>query len=411
MHSCIIFHPFRDRTCGALVSILRICLIVCSSNVRIESSCKMCIALLTTAHPAYKLILIDNRDEYINRPTAIASWWPEPNDFVFGGRDLLRPVQGTWLGVTKSGKIAVLTNFREDQTPAPTAVSRGEIIKKFLTEDIESTNAFVRDVVNQGVARDAGGFSLVCGRIARGRSGEAEQLAVISNRAERGEEVPWICGDVVQTVGLSNAHFHDRTWPKVQNGEIGMLNVVRENLTQHSMGNKSVDFDINDANMQKMESDLIESFFELLSDDALSRQGINSEQGLEAYVSQLRNTILVPPLGRKDGFSTATSGEEDRSVGMNMKADEIAAARKHEVAKVLGSRTDIGIVEDAKKQGLGVSGIYATQKQTIVLVDQNDRVRFIEKTLFDDECQPMMDGEGIVDTQFQIEAGTKSVAT
>lgn len=362
----------------------------------------MCIALLSTAHPAYKLILIDNRDEYINRPTAAATWWPEPNNFVFGGRDLLRPVQGTWLGVTKSGKIAVLTNFREDQPPAPTAVSRGEIIKKFLTEDIESTDAFVRDVVNQGVARDAGGFSLVCGKIGKDKNGEIEQLAVISNRAESGEEVPWICGDVVQTVGLSNAHFIDRTWPKVQDGEVGMLNVIRENLTKYPVKRSGMKDDATDVNMQQREADLVKQCFQLLSDDALSRKGIHAEQGLETYVLQLRNTILVPPLGRKK-TSEAVNGHADKVSGTGMKPDEIAAARKDEAIPVLGNRDDMSNVENAKKQGLGSSGIYATQKQTVVLVDRNDRIRFIEKTLFDEDCEPIVDGQGIVDVQFQIE--------
>ena len=347
----------------------------------------MCIALLSTAHPAYKLILIDNRDEYINRPTATASWWSAPHQSVLGGRDLLRSTQGTWLGVTKTGRIAVLTNFREDTPPPPTAVSRGEIIKKFLTipeEEFESTADFVRDVVDDGVARDAGGFSLVCGRV-------GEQLAVISNRARSGEEVPWIMGDVVQTVGLSNTHFGDRAWPKVVEGEEGMLRVLRQNLVEfypqpkNGKGHDELTVVKDDA-----EESLIEGLLELLSDDALTRKGMKAEDGLEAHIFQLRTTIRVPPLGRKE-----------------MKADEVAAARKDEVAKVLGSREGVGPIEDAKKAGLGVSGIYATQKQTVVLVDHNDRVRFVERTLFDDDCEPVPAGKGDVDITFQIEQPTK----
>lgn len=320
----------------------------------------MCIALLSTAHPRYKLILIDNRDEYINRPTAKAAWWRGvENDKVLGGRDLLRETQGTWLGVTAKGKLAVLTNFREDVTPPPTAVSRGEIIKKFLTEEW-TTEDFVREAVNTGVAKNAGGFSLVCGRI-------GEQLAVISNRARDGSEVPWICGDVVQTVGLSNTHFGDRTWPKVLDGEAGLLRVIRENIRN-----------------EENEEDFIKALQQLLSDDALTRTGITAEDGLDTHVLQLRNTIMVPPLGRKD-----ISG---------MPADEVAGARKEETAKLLRTREDI----QHTKQ-LGVSGIYATQKQTVVLFHHDGMVRFVEKTLFNDDCEPITGEEGICDYMFQIE--------
>lgn len=321
----------------------------------------MCIALLSTAHPSYKLILLDNRDEYINRPTADATWWPSHPD-VLGGRDLLREVQGTWLGVTRSGKIAVLTNFREDKPPEPTAVSRGEIIKKFLTEDVGSTEQFVAEVVNQGVARDAGGFSLVCGHV-----GEGEQLAVISNRAQSGAEVPWICGDVVQTVGLSNTSFGDRTWPKVLDGEEQMLKAIRENMQ-----------DAED------EEKLIESFLTLLSDDALTRKGLDPGEGLQAHISELRNTIRVPPLGRREK--------------PDLPPDAIAAAKNDEVTDVLANRSRL-----AEPKQLGVDGIYATQKQTVILVDQDDRVRFVERTLFDNDCKPVSGKEGTVDTTFQIE--------
>lgn len=323
----------------------------------------MCIALLSTAHPNYKLILIDNRDEYINRPTAKADWWGGlENDDVLGGRDLLREARGTWLGVTKRGKVAVLTNFREDVTPPPTAVSRGEIIKKFLIEEW-STEDFVLEAVESGVAKNAGGFSLVCGKA-------GEQLAVISNRARDGSDVPWICGDVVQTVGLSNAHFGDRNWPKVVDGEVGLLRTIRENI---KVGGN--------------EEDLIKGLLELLSTDSLTGEGFEAGDGLDTHVLELRNTILVPPLGRKD-----LSG---------MPADEVAAARKDETAKILGTREKM---QETKQ--LGVSGIYATQKQTVVLFDQENRVRFVERTLFDDNCDPVSGDEGLVDVTFHVEEST-----
>lgn len=354
----------------------------------------MCIALLSTAHPQYKLILLDNRDEYVSRPTAKAEFWPAPNEHVLGGRDLMRPVHGTWLGVSRTGRIAVLTNFREDTPPPPTAVSRGEIIKKFLTQDeAVSTEDFVRDVVDDGVARDAGGFSLVCGRVgSNSSSGEPERLAVISNRARSGEEVPWICGDILQTVGLSNTHFGDRTWPKVVNGEVGLLEAIREDMLLRENASEAP---------EKAEEDFIENCFALLSDDELTRRGLKIEDGLEAHILQLRNTILVPALGRRDAQELVSQKRnEQKDIGLDIKPDEIAAARKDEVARLLGSGQSSDVVSEAKKQGLGTSGIYATQKQTVVLVSQDNQVRFLERTLFDDNCEPSKD---TIDIKFTIE--------
>lgn len=316
----------------------------------------MCIALLSTAHPNYKLILIDNRDEFLNRPTAKAQWWPSPNDSVLGGRDLHREVQGTWLGITKAGKIAVLTNYREDQPPNPQAISRGAIMRKFLTEDVGPLDEFVKNVVNTGMARDAGGFSLVCGNV-------GEKLAVISNRAENQSQVPWIVGDVVQTVGLSNAAFKDKTWKKVNMGEELMLHSIRDSVDNG-----------------ESEDELIERFLQLLSHDTLPRK--EQDGGLETYITDLRNTIFVPPLGRQ---SIAGLSEE-----------EMRAAKKPEEVRVLDGR------DGYSANKLGIDGVYATQKQTVVLVDNADNVRFFERTLFDEKSDAVLPGIGDVDVTFRI---------
>lgn len=321
----------------------------------------MCIALISTAHPNYKLILIDNRDEFVNRPTAKASWWPHPTSYVLGGRDLLREVQGTWLGLTKGGKIAVLTNYREDEPPNPNAISRGAIIRKFLTEDVGPIDDFVKNIVNTGIARDAGGFSLVCGHI-------GQKLAIISNRAADQSEVPWIAGDTVQTVGLSNAAFLDRSWKKVTTGETMMLHTIQTSTKEGDS-----------------EAQLVDRFLRLLSHDSLPRDGALDEGGLETYITQLRNTIFVPPLGRK---SMAGLDEEG-----------IRAAKASETIRIFDNKTNY------QPQRLGVDGVYATQKQTVVLVRHDDSVRFYERTLFNENSEAMPPGTSDVDVEFMINRG------
>ena len=71
----------------------------------------MCLILLAhKAHSDYPLVLAANRDEVYVRPTAPAAFW---NDYphIYGGRDL--ECGGTWLGITRNGAIAAVTNFRD----------------------------------------------------------------------------------------------------------------------------------------------------------------------------------------------------------------------------------------------------------------------------------------------------------
>ncbi len=71
----------------------------------------MCLLLLAIkAHPNYKLILAANRDEYYDRPTAPAAFWEEA-PCLMAGRDLR--AGGTWLGITKNGRIGAITNYRD----------------------------------------------------------------------------------------------------------------------------------------------------------------------------------------------------------------------------------------------------------------------------------------------------------
>lgn len=310
----------------------------------------MCIALLSTAHPAYSLILVDNRDEYLNRPTAPASWWPSPHSHVLGGRDLLRSVQGTWLGVTRKGRIAVLTNFREDGPPPAGAVSRGAIIRAFLTDSHQSTEVFVRETVASGVSKDAGGFTLVCGSI-------GEPLAVMSNRAASEAEIPWIHPKTAQTVGLSNAAYGDHGWKKVSDGERMLKEAIKGSVDSC-----------------EGEDAFIQRLIKLLSTDTLPR--IEEGEDLRTYISQLRNTIFVPVIGRQ----------------ANLHADEIAAADRTEKASVAPNN-----------QELGVSGFYGTQKQTVVLVGHSGTVRFFERTLYDSDGKPVPIGEGDLDFNFEME--------
>ena len=83
------------------------------------------------------LIMTANRDEFYQRPTRSAHYWEEHPD-VFGGLDLR--AGGTWMAVSKQGRLAAITNFRELDPSGE--VSRGELTRNFLIQSssIESSS-------------------------------------------------------------------------------------------------------------------------------------------------------------------------------------------------------------------------------------------------------------------------------
>lgn len=74
------------------------------------------------------LTLIANRDEYFARPTAPLYWWEGAK--VLAGQDLKDG--GTWLGVTVSGRMAAITNYRAPHRFDPSRASRGDVVSRYL---------------------------------------------------------------------------------------------------------------------------------------------------------------------------------------------------------------------------------------------------------------------------------------
>ena len=90
----------------------------------------MCILFTAVnQHPDYPLIIAANRDEFHRRPTAPSGFWTSYPDLL-AGQDL--EGKGTWMGVTRSGDIAALTNIRDNEQN-PDARTRGELVVNALT--------------------------------------------------------------------------------------------------------------------------------------------------------------------------------------------------------------------------------------------------------------------------------------
>ncbi|WP_020677354.1 NRDE family protein [Geopsychrobacter electrodiphilus] len=159
----------------------------------------MCLILLAwRCHPEYPLIVAANRDEFYRRSTAAAHWWPEQPDLL-AGRDL--EAQGTWMGMTRSGRFAAVTNVREPQLAVPAARSRGELTCGYLGSDTE-TQDYARQL--QKTSDLYSGYNLLYG--------SQNGLTYYSNRLS----APLALKPGLY--GLSNAQL-DTPWPKVQQGK------------------------------------------------------------------------------------------------------------------------------------------------------------------------------------------------
>ena len=178
---------------------------------RSRSNRTMCLILFAyKIHPKYKLILAANRDEFYERPTASARFWEDAPD-VLAGRDLVQG--GTWLGVTKSGRFACVTNYRNPNQPKG-KLSRGGLVSDFLRGN-QTVSEYLKTVESE--AENFTGFNLLVGDF----SEEHDELAYLSNR---GDDIKVLSAGIY---GLSNALL-DTPWQKVLKGKAGLAKVVAE---------------------------------------------------------------------------------------------------------------------------------------------------------------------------------------
>lgn len=210
----------------------------------------MCLILLSyKLHPDYRLILAANRDEFYARPTAPLDYWAD-HPGVLAGRDLKG--NGTWLGVTRSGRIAAITNYRDPATHLQNAPSRGILIRDYLAGN-SSPQRYLEEVSKIG--RRYNGFNLFVG--------DASGLFYYSNRATPVHKLkPGL-------YGISN-HLLDTAWPKIKKGKIrlqGQLN-----------GQEKIDF---------------EKIFEILSDSSLPPDDELPDTGVGLHWERILSPLFI----------------------------------------------------------------------------------------------------------------------
>jgi uncharacterized protein with NRDE domain len=169
----------------------------------------MCLILFAyKVHPKYNLIVAANRDEFYQRPTAPVHFW-EDDSGILAGRDLEK--MGTWMGVTKSGRFAALTNYRNPMEVTEGKLSRGELVTNALLYkgDIKG---YMESLVKNNDWYP--GYNLL--------AGDGDELYYYSNM---GKELKTITPGIY---GVSN-HLLNTEWPKVQAGKEGLAAILNTN--------------------------------------------------------------------------------------------------------------------------------------------------------------------------------------
>ncbi len=172
----------------------------------------MClVAVAWRVDSQYPLVVLANRDEFFERPSAVLAQWEDHPD-ILAGRDLR--AGGTWLGFNRSNRrFAVVTNVREPGAAlkAP-ARSRGFLIPDFLLGELNAEE-FAQNLLDE-TAQNYDGYNLMLF--------DENKAVCVSNRGGLQHLQPGV-------YGLSNAQL-DTPWPKVESAKAGLHTALEQSV-------------------------------------------------------------------------------------------------------------------------------------------------------------------------------------
>lgn len=90
------------------------------------------IAIASRAHPYFPLIVLMNHDGQHDRATVPAKWWSQA-PHCFAGRDETNG--GAWFGVTREGRFAAVTSYRDNQPIDTTLPPLEQLTVDFLASE------------------------------------------------------------------------------------------------------------------------------------------------------------------------------------------------------------------------------------------------------------------------------------
>jgi len=172
----------------------------------------MCLIVFAyKSHPKYKFIFAANRDEFYDRPTDQADYWKD-NTELLAGKDL--QAGGTWMGITKQGRFAAVTNYRDLKNIKEDAPSRGMLTLDFLNDNI-SAEKYYENIKSS--LQDYNGLNLLLGSV--------DELFYFSTHINGIKKLE------AGIYGLSNATLNT-DWPKVKKSK-DVLSVLLKNDEIH----------------------------------------------------------------------------------------------------------------------------------------------------------------------------------
>jgi uncharacterized protein with NRDE domain len=237
------------------------------------------------------LLLAANRDEFLTRPTAAAHQW-EDNANIFAGRDLI--ANGTWLGITKTGRFAAITNVREPSVVVDKPLSRGDLTRDFLIGDMDA-ETYLKQIAS--MQHRYCGFNLLVGEFTQ----HQQTLWYCSNRddqSSRDKQDKKYHRLEKGVYGLSN-HLLNSEWPKVTAGK-NFVEKTQNETTFAPLANKE-------------KHDALRVYLEdkhLAADDQLPETGVSysREKALSAAF------IMLPDYGTRT--STVISIDNSQSTNL-----------------------------------------------------------------------------------------------
>lgn len=168
--------------------------------------------------PDHRLVLAANRDEFFHRPTRRLEFWPEA-PVLLAGQDL--ESGGTWLGLTRNGRFAAVTNVRQGYAKTTPALgreltSRGLLPLDFLLSQ-QAPLSYLQKVQQEEQQQQQffAGYNLLVD--------DGERLCYSSNRNQQQpqELEPGV-------YALSNAAL-DTPWPKVADSAAALQQLIKDN--------------------------------------------------------------------------------------------------------------------------------------------------------------------------------------
>lgn len=169
----------------------------------------MCLVVVGwRCHAHFPLVVAANRDEFHDRPTAPATFWSD-HPTVFAGRDLLGG--GTWMGASRAGRFAALTNYRDPALHRTHAPSRGALVSGFLA-GVETPEQFAARLEHR--VADYNGFNLLV----------ADLDALICISHVPGE--PYCTQVLSPGVHALSNHRLNTPWPKLLRARAGMTRAL-----------------------------------------------------------------------------------------------------------------------------------------------------------------------------------------